>query len=47
MTGNNWEDRFDFEKRAGRFYPVEIDYGAEEVCDGSRLLIDNLFVTSF
>ena len=30
-TGNNWEDRGDnFVKKPNKFYPLEIDYGADE-----------------
>ena len=29
-TGNRWEDRGQFKKEPNKFYPLEIDYGAEE-----------------
>eukprot|EP00118_Oscarella_pearsei_P026283 m.309715 g.309715 ORF g.309715 m.309715 type:complete len:959 (+) comp47446_c0_seq1:38-2914(+) len=29
-TGNLWEDRKNFKKKPGRFYPIDVDYGEEE-----------------
>lgn len=29
-TGNNWRERDNFVKHAGKFYPLDIDYGQEE-----------------
>lgn len=29
-TGNRWEDRDKFVKKPNKFYPLEIDYGAEQ-----------------
>lgn len=29
-TGNSWGQRDDFVKHAGKFYPLDIDYGQEE-----------------
>ena len=29
-TGNSWKDRKKFEKVAGKFYPLEIDYGQDD-----------------
>ena len=29
-TGNEWEDRADFVKVPNKFYPLDIDYGAED-----------------
>lgn len=30
-TGNEWEDRKHFQKIPGKFYPVEVDYGQDQV----------------
>ncbi|KAK9891936.1 hypothetical protein WA026_017419 [Henosepilachna vigintioctopunctata] len=30
-SGNMWEDRHDFVKVPGRFYPIDVDYGEDEV----------------
>ena len=29
-TGNEWEDRADFAKVPNKFYPLDIDYGADD-----------------
>ncbi|CAD5118902.1 DgyrCDS7576 [Dimorphilus gyrociliatus] len=29
-TGNEWSERKDFQKKPRKFYPIEIDYGAED-----------------
>ncbi|KAL6078683.1 Poly [ADP-ribose] polymerase 1 [Balamuthia mandrillaris] len=29
-TGNNWEERHNFAKVPGKFYPIELDYGNDE-----------------
>ncbi len=32
-TGNEWENRHKFEKKPGKFVPIEIDYGADDQMD--------------
>lgn len=36
-TGNEWEDRANFVKVSNKFYPLDIDYGAE---DDTELKLD-------
>ncbi|CAH1792738.1 unnamed protein product [Owenia fusiformis] len=36
-TGNDWEDRKNFVKHPNRFYPLDIDYGEDEVDDSKNL----------
>ena len=43
-TGNEWEDRYRFVKRPGRFFPVVIDYG-EESNDNSVSIFEQNFIT--
>jgi hypothetical protein len=36
-TGNEWEDREKFEKKPGKYYPVEIDYGNQEALENLNI----------
>ena len=36
-TGNTWTNREKFEKKAGKYYPVEIDYGNQEALEDLKI----------
>ncbi|XP_052769011.1 poly [ADP-ribose] polymerase 1-like [Mya arenaria] len=36
-TGNAWEDRNDFKKYPNKFYPLDIDYGADDAGDVKKI----------
>eukprot|EP01127_Copromyxa_protea_P011414 TRINITY_DN2868_c0_g1_i1.p1 TRINITY_DN2868_c0_g1~~TRINITY_DN2868_c0_g1_i1.p1 ORF type:complete len:907 (-),score=279.95 TRINITY_DN2868_c0_g1_i1:69-2789(-) len=37
-TGNDWSDRDNFEKKAGKFFPIEIDYSGEKKDDAEPVV---------
>ena len=43
-TGNEWEDKDEFEKRPGKFFPVDIDDGDD---DGVSNDIEQIYLLFF
>ncbi len=36
-TGNDWDDRMNFTKKPGKYFPIEIDYGNQEALEDLKL----------